>query len=62
MQKSLVRPPQSGKCPRAEEVENVDGMDVTVRADADDSEDGVVESQEVQGDAAEADQEDQGER
>ena len=36
-------------------------MDVTVRADADDSEDGVVESQEVQGEAAEADQEDQGE-
>ena len=61
MQKSPVRPPQSGKCPRAEEVENVDGMDLTVRADADDSEDGVVESQEVQGEAAEADQEDQGE-
>ena len=61
MQKSPVRPPHSGKCPRAEEVENVDGMDVTVRADADDSEDGVVESQEVQGEAAEADQEDQGE-
>ena len=59
MQESLVRPKHSEKCPHAEEVEDVDGMDMTVRADASDSEDAVVESQEVQGKAMEASQADQ---
>ena len=59
MQKSPVRPKQSEEGPHAEEVEDVDGMDVTVRADASDSEDVVVESQEVQGEAVEASRADQ---
>ena len=59
MQESPVRPKHSEKCPHAEEVEDVDGMDMTVRADASDSEDAVVESQEVEGKAMEASQADQ---
>ena len=38
MQENPVRPKCSEKRPHAEEVEAVDGMDVTVRADAGDSE------------------------
>ena len=59
MQESPVRPKHIEKCPHAEEVEDVDGMDVTVHADASDSEDVVVESQEVQGEAVEASRADQ---
>ena len=59
MQESPVRPKYNEECPHAEEVEDVDGMDVTVHADASDSEDVVVESQEVQGEAVEASRADQ---
>ena len=61
MQKNPVRPEYSERCPHAEEVEDVDGMDVTVRADASDSEEVMkgsegdgAESQEVQGEVMEA--------
>ena len=61
MQENPVRPKCSEKRPHAEEVEAVDGMDVTVRANAsgseeatEGSEDAGVESQEVQGEMVEA--------
>lgn len=61
MQKNPVRPKNSGNSPHAEEVENVDGMDVTVRAEVHGSEEvtessggAAVESQEVQGEEVEA--------
>jgi len=61
LQKNLVRPKNIGNSPHAEEVENVDGMDVTVSAEASGSEEvtessgnAAVESQEVQGEMVEA--------
>ena len=59
MQENPVRLKYIQKCPHAEEVEAVDGMDVTVRAGARGSEDAVVESQEVQGEEVEASRTDQ---
>ena len=43
LQESLVRPKHIETCQQTEEVEAVDGMDVTVRADASGSEYAVVE-------------------
>ena len=61
MQKDPVRPKDSVNSPHAEEVENVDGMDVTVSDEAGGSEkatessgEDAVESQEVQGEMVEA--------
>ena len=61
MQNNIVRPNNILNSPHAEEVEDVDGMDVTVRAEASDSEEvtegpggAAVESQEVQGEEVEA--------
>ena len=61
MQESPVRPKYNEECPHAEEVEDVDGMDVTVRADVKDSEEAMegsegagAESQDVQDEVVEA--------
>ena len=61
MQKDPVRPKDSVDSPHAEEVENVDGMDVTANDEAGGSEkatessgEDAVESQEVQGETVEA--------
>ena len=66
MQKNRVRPKDNGNSPHADEVEAVDGMDVTVRAEASGSEEvtegsggAAVESQEVQGEEVEASRTDQ---